>query len=182
LRRVFYWLLRRLADNDVILNMAEFALITKQVRHEIINNKSTFPFLRTEVGYVGFKRVGIDYIRQKRAYGKTHYNFIGMSAFAIGGILSSSTYLLRLAAFIGAGLLPLNIILLMVTWANGWIHAFPTLVTLDLMYLIFFMAVISVYLARIYKNGVGRPLFVVNWRNSTYHHPDYSLPNGGQSS
>lgn len=168
MREAFYWLLHQMGDNEVIMNMAEFALITKEVRKEILSNKSTYPFLRTEIGYAGFNRIGIDYIRQNRQHGKTHYNFWGMTAFAIGGILSSSTYLLRLSAFLGIVLLPLNLIFLILNLLVSFGKAFETIVTLDLMYLVFFLAVLSIYNARIYKNAVQRPIFIVDWKQSIF--------------
>lgn len=167
-RRFFYWILQKLGDHEVIMNMAEFALITEEVRREIINNKSTFPFLRTEIGYVGFNRIGIDYVRQARKHGKTHYNLWGMTVFAVGGILSSSTYLLRMSAFIAAILLPVNVFLLIAELANIWDKALEVLVGMDMIYLVFFMAVLNIYAARIYKNGVQRPSYIVDWKNSIY--------------
>ena len=166
MRNLFYWILHRFGDYEVVMNMAEFSLITRNVRREILNNKSTFPFLRTEIGYSGFRRIGIDYVRQSRRHGKTHYNFLGMAAFAIGGILSSSTFFLRLSAFIGMFLLPANLILLFLDLTEKYSKAFEILVTLDLMYLVFFMAVLSIYSARIYKDGVQRPIFIVDWKYS----------------
>lgn len=166
MRNFFYWLLHKLGDYEIVMNMAEFSLISQNVRREILNNKSTFPFLRAEIGYSGFSRIGIDYTRQSRRHGKTHYNFMGMSAFAIGGILSSSTFLLRLAAFIGIFLLPANLVLLIFTLTERFSKAFEILVTVDLMYLVFFMAVLSIYNARIYKDGVQRPVFIVDWKYS----------------
>jgi polyisoprenyl-phosphate glycosyltransferase len=166
MRNLFYWLLHKLGDYEVVMNMAEFSLISQNVRREILNNKSTFPFLRTEIGYSGFNRIGIDYVRQSRLHGKTHYNFLGMSAFAIGGILSSSTFLLRMSAFIGMVLLPANMILLFLDLMAIYNKAFNILVTADLMYLVFFMAVLSIYNARIYKDGVQRPIYIVDWKYS----------------
>ncbi|HEX2908715.1 MAG TPA: glycosyltransferase family 2 protein [Phototrophicaceae bacterium] len=168
MRTLFYWLLQKLADNETVMHMAEFALIDRRVRQEIISNKSTFPFLRTEIGYAGFKRLGLPYLRQQRLQGKSHYNFLGMTVFAIGGILSSSTYLLRAAAYSAIILLPLNFVLLILEMGDIWGRAFEMLVSLDLMYIIFFLAVLSVYTARIYKNGVQRPTFIVDWKLSTY--------------
>jgi polyisoprenyl-phosphate glycosyltransferase len=166
MRNLFYWILHKFGDYEVIMNMAEFALITRSVREEILNNKSTFPFLRTEIGYSGFNRVGIDYIRQSRQHGKTHYNFLGMTAFAVGGILSSSTFFLRLPAFLGMVLLPLNLILLVLDLTERYSKGFEILATLDLMYMVFFIAVLSIYNARIYKDGVQRPIFIVDWKYS----------------
>lgn len=168
MRRLFYWLLRRVGDNDVVMYMAEFALITRTVRELIIRNLSTFPFLRTEIGYVGFERLGVPYVRQPRRHGKTHYNLIGMTVFAIGGILSSSTFLLRLAAYLGVGVLAAN---LLAAIAMMWVAEQPVFqwaVLLDLSYVVFFLAVVSVYVARIYKNGVRRPVFIVDWSRSAF--------------
>lgn len=170
-RRIFYWILQKLGDHEVVMNMAEFALITEEVRREIIGNKSTFPFLRTEIGYVGFNRIGIDYVRQARKHGKTHYNLWGMTVFAIGGILSSSTYLLRISAFIAAILLPANVLLLIAELSNAWEKALEIMVGIDMLYLVFFMAVLNLYAARIYKNGVQRPTYIVDWKNSIFKDP-----------
>lgn len=165
-RNLFYWLLNKVGDHEIIMNMAEFGLITKDVRQEILNNKSTFPFLRTEISYAGFNQIGINYIRQARQYGKTHYNFWGMAQFAVGGILSSSTFLLRLSAFIGAVLVLLNALAIFFEITNFVNKAFEVIVILDFMYLVFFMATISIYIARIYKNGVQRPIFIVDKRHT----------------
>jgi len=165
-RNLFYWVLNKMGDHETIMNMAEFALITKEVREEILDNQSTFPFLRTEISYAGFNRIGVDYVRQARQYGKTHYNFWGMAQFAIGGILSSSTFLLRLSAFIGITLLSLNILVLFIAMTNAIDRAFKFMVLTDLMYLIFFVSVLSVYTARIYKNGVQRPVFIVDQKHT----------------
>ena len=167
-RNLFYWLLNKMGDHEIIMNMAEFSLINKEVRQEILSNKSTFPFLRTEISYAGFNRVGIDYIRQARRYGKTHYNFLEMAQFAVGGILSSSTFLLRLSAFLGVGLIPLNLLCLILDLTNTLSKGFEILVTIDLMYLVFFIAMLSIYTARIYKNGVQRPIFIVDWKYSIF--------------
>lgn len=165
-RNLFYWVLNKMGDHEIIMNMAEFALITKEVRQEILNNKSTFPFLRTEISYAGFNRIGLDYIRQARRSGKTHYNFWGMAQFAVGGILSSSTFLLRLSAFMGITLLFLNILVLFIELTNAINKAFEFIVLTDLMYLIFFVAILSIYTARIYKNGVQRPVFIVDHKHT----------------
>ena len=36
------------------------------------------------------------------------------------------------------------------------------------MYIVFFLAILSIYSARIYKDGVNRPVFIVDWKYSIY--------------
>ncbi len=165
-RRLFYRILRYTGDTEIILDMAEFALITSEVRDHVIDNASTFPFIRTDIAYAGFERKGILYDRQKRVRGETHYNLIGMTAFAIGGILSSSTYLLRLAAYAALALFPVNLVLGVISIFLDALWAFELLVMIDLLYLVSFVAVIALYVARIYKNGMGRPVFIIDWKKS----------------
>lgn len=168
-RRVFYRLNRFMADNEVILDMAEFSLISAHVRDAMVDNQSTFPFLRTEIGYSGFRRIGIPYDRQARIVGNSHYNLFRMTAFALGGILSSSTFLLRLGAYVAPPLLLANVLLaaLDVFTGSGGSRGFRLAVLLDLMYLIAFVAVLCIYQARVYKDGVNRPVFIVDWRRSS---------------
>jgi dolichol-phosphate mannosyltransferase len=164
-RKIFYYLNRQVADSEIVVWMAEFAMMTKQVRNAILAPKTTFPFLRAEMGYVGFQRVGIPYLRAKRMHGKSHYNFWRMTRFAIGGILSSSTFPLRfvlyLAAFVGV-MFPL------VVWGMklSLETAAYTAVFVGLYFLLMSMPFIALYLARAYKNGVARPIFVVDWTKS----------------
>jgi dolichol-phosphate mannosyltransferase len=158
--------------------MAEFSLLTAHVRDVMVDNRSTFPFLRTEVGYAGFERKGILYERERRICGKSKYNFLRMTQFAVAGILSSSTFLLRLAAYLAPGLLLLNLVLLGLDLWDGYDKAFRLLVAGDLMFLVFFTTAVCVYLARVYKNGVDRPVFIVDWSKSALDPPAATAPEG----
>lgn len=165
LRKAFYRLNRLIADSDIILDMAEFFLISASVREAILDNASTFPFLRSEVAYVGFKCKGIPYKRQPRAAGKSHYNLLRTVKFGVAGILSSSTMPLRLSAYLFLPLAMVNAFVLLGSGAQI-VRGFQVLVVVDFLFVAFFLAVISIYLARTYKNVVRRPLYVVDWRHS----------------
>ena len=166
LRNFFYHLLRMCADADIILYMAEFALISSHVCDAIISNKNTFPFLRAEIGFVGFSRFGVPYDRQPRVMGKTHYNLFSMVSFAVAGLLTSSTFLMRLAAYIFPFFALLNLALLVADLFLDYSSAFKTLVAMDFIYVTFFLTMYGVYLARIYKNVTGRPIFIIDPKHS----------------
>lgn len=166
MRNLFYKILRFTADTDIILNMAEFGLIADYVRDQIINNKNTFPFLRTEIAYSGYQRFGIEYKREKRIAGETHYNFWRMTIFALGGILSSSTFPFRLAVYMFPLVCLFNIGMLAGDIFLGG-YFFKTLIVSDILYINLLLATHGIYLARIYKNGLDRPLYIVDWRLSS---------------
>jgi dolichol-phosphate mannosyltransferase len=165
LRRLFYRLNRLIADSDIILDMAEFCLMTSAVRDAVLDNRSTFPFVRADVAAAGFARTGIPYDRGPRIAGESHYSLRRMTVFAVAGILSSTTFPLRAALYALAVVLPANI-----TWfvarAFGTETGFQAVVVLDLLYLCTFLAFACLYLARTYRNGIGRPVAIIDWRAS----------------
>ena len=160
-RKLFYKLNRRVADSDIVMWMAEFSMITRQVRDAIIEPHSSFPFLRAEMGYVGFERVGIPYFRAKRAHGASHYNFAGMTRFAVAGILSGTTFPLRLSLYVAAAIgvgYPVLVWLLRLS-VEGAVQLANIL---TLYFLLITIPFIALYLGRSYKNGVARPVFVID--------------------
>lgn len=161
IRRLFYRLTRSIADESFVLDMAEFALITAEVRNAIIDDDNSFPFIRASTGRVGFRRKNIPYKRHRRIAGTTHYNFWRMSVFAVAGILSSSTFLLRLPAYCFPfwllGMLALGIAQAVVPGPA----IFASLVTLGFAFCGLTLVCISIYVARVYKNGLNRPNFIV---------------------
>ena len=170
-RRLFYRVLKLMADADVIVDMAEFCLTSSHVRDVIISNRNTFPFLRTEIGYAGFSRYGIPYDRQPRMGGRTHYNLWAMVLFGVGGILSSSTFPMRFAAYVFPFIGLINVVSLFLELSGSLPGALELLVVFDIMYIISLLTVHGLYLARVYKNDVARPVFIVDSQLSHTNRP-----------
>lgn len=169
IRKMFYRILKMMADTEIILDMAEFSLFSSTIRDYIISNKNTFPFIRAEIGYVGFSRYGIEYKRQTRVSGKTKYNIWGMILFGAGGILSISTAPMRLAIYVYPLIVLFNVTLLILDLLYSHITIlFKMLVALDILYVIFLLSVFGLYIARIYKNSLGRPVTIIDWRRSYF--------------
>lgn len=169
-RKLFYRFTRVIADADFILDMAEFSLFTRRMRDQVVLNQTGYPFIRAELAYLGFKRHGIPYARQRRIAGESHYSFMRMTQFAVGGILSSSTFPLRILFYICFPLAILDMLAGLVALA------FPinlqALAMWNLSFLVFAGGTIGIYAARIYKDGLRRPPFVVDWANTTLKTPD----------
>ncbi len=160
-RRLFYYLNKFVADAEIVVWMAEFSMMRHVVRDAILVPKTTFPFLRAEIGYVGFTRVGVPYVREPRMFGQSHYNLWRMTTFAVAGILSSSTFLLRLVLYVGAALAVLFPLVVLAFHLDLVRAASVAAITL-FYFLLLAVPTLSLYLARTYKNGVGRPIFVVD--------------------
>jgi len=171
LRKLFYRIVHSIADEDFILYMAEFALLTGEVRDAIIRDRSSFPFIRSSIARVGFNRIGIPYKRQRRIGGHTHYDFLQMTIFAIAGTLAASTLALRLPIYLFPFWLVLTGVLgaIQIQTGNPWIFLANLLLACG--YLGGTLAFIALYVARTYKNGLGRPNYIIH-RRYTHLQPD----------
>jgi dolichol-phosphate mannosyltransferase len=176
-RKFFYRVNKMIADSDILVDVAEFCLMTAEVRDAVSSALSTFPFIRAEVAHYGFQRTGIKYDRGQRVGGASHYNVYGMTRFAIAGILTSTTVPLRLSLY-GLPFLFLSNGLLWWLEASGrWGMGFETLVAIDLLYIATALAFVALYTGRNYRNVVGRPIAVVDFRRSALDLPPEKSPN-----
>ena len=165
-RRIFYYLNRSIADSEIVVWMSEFAMITRQVRDIVLVPKTTYLFLRAEIAYAGFSRIGIAYRRAARTSGKTHYNVWNMSRFAVSGFLAGSTFPLRLILYV-AVVVAILFPLVAVVGGLGVSGATALASMATLYFALFALSLMAMYLARTYKNGVARPLFIVD-QGKTY--------------
>lgn len=165
-RKMFYRFTRAIADEHIILDMAEFALITAEVRDAIIQDRNSFPFIRASIARIGYRRIGIPYKRQARVAGESHYNLARMTVFAVAGILSSTTLPLRLPIY----LLPpwIMVIIALGYWhaKSGETWAFTGIMVLFALYVGTAVSFMAIYVARIYKNTLGRPNYYIDRRSS----------------
>ncbi|MCX5788591.1 MAG: glycosyltransferase family 2 protein [Elusimicrobia bacterium] len=160
-RWAFYWIQRQIADGPAILWMAEFSMFTRSVRDAILASKTTFPYLRIEMANVSLRMEGVRYRREERCHGTSHYNLPRLAKFAIAGFLSSSTFPLRFIGYLSilmASLFALNTIALRLdlksAGALAGLYAFA--------YLLMSVPMISLYVARTYKNVTARPVYFVD--------------------
>lgn len=158
--------MRFLADEEIILDMAEFSLIPNEVREAIIPDTSSFPFIRVSIGRVGFRRKGIPYRRDKLLAGESYYNIWRMVLFAVVGVLSASTWLLRVVTYCFPIWLIAMTTLGVVSISGSAPWAFVALVVLGFAYCGAALSFMSIHLALVYKNTLGRPHAFLNKKRS----------------
>jgi polyisoprenyl-phosphate glycosyltransferase len=167
LRKLFYRFTKLIADYRFYLDMAEFSLLSQEVIDSIKNNNSSYPFIRNEIAYAGFSVKPIPYKRNKRLIGKSNYNFFGMMRFAIAGILTASTFPLRINLW-------LSMLLLIINLTIGSLYYLDLLdfklilfiLILQFNLLFFSVSFISLYLSRVYKDLISRPRYIIDKDNS----------------
>lgn len=167
--KLFYRLLNLITDElEIIPDSADFRLMDTKVVHYIKEFREKDRFLRGIISMVGFKKAVVEYKEDKRLSGYTKYNLKKMFSFAIKGIVSFSTFPLRLAIYVG-----LIISILSIMYAL-WITYYKLVYGISsgiasVIVGVFFMAgiqliflgVIGRYIASIFDEVKGRPLYCV---------------------
>lgn len=67
----FYYVLNKLAYIQIPMNAGEYSLVDRTVIRELLALEEYDYYLRCLRAYVGFKQVGIDYVRDARAHGRS---------------------------------------------------------------------------------------------------------------
>lgn len=166
---LFYRLMRRITKVEIPLDAGDFRLIDRKVLKVLGDIRETHRFMRGLTSWVGFKQAQVLYSRQARLAGETHYPFFKMLRFALDGITSFSHQPLRWVTLSGlASFLVSLIIGFWVLWVKifnpqavrGWTSLMVLVLFLGGVQLIA-MGVIGEYLARIFDEVKGRPLYVI---------------------
>lgn len=159
LRKLYYRIVHFIADHEFVKDMAEFSLFDNQVKEIILKNNNNSPFIRTEIGFAGFERYGIEYKREKRIAGKSNY-FITSPNFVIASIISTTSFPLRLIAYAN--------ILIFIYYILHYFFIPNLIFNSDLLLIILMLefGILAVYNARIYKNQISRPIFIIDHKNS----------------
>jgi dolichol-phosphate mannosyltransferase len=99
--RGFYRVLAAMSEVPIPKNAGDFSLIDRSVVYWILQCQERDAFLRGLRAFVGFKQVGVDYLRPERLFGTSTNNWIKNIGWAKKGIFSFSRIPLHLLTALG---------------------------------------------------------------------------------
>jgi len=167
---VFYRFLNYMTETDIPADTGDFRLMSRKVVDSFKQMRERHRFVRGMVPWLGFKSAALEYDRTERFAGETKYPLRKMLAFATNAILSFSSKPLTLAIRLGAVTICLGV-------AGGfymlYLKLFTTTpvpgVTAILLSIVLFsgmqillIGVVGEYIARIFEEIKGRPLYLVS--------------------
>ena len=169
--KLFYKTLNALSDVEIPDDTGDFRLVDRKVVETINSLPEHNKFLRGLFSWVGYKQYSFEYERQKRFSGKTKYSLSKMVKLALDGIVSFSTKPLKIVGLLGIIALILSGLVILYTllsfifkWNHltaGWASIMITTTFFSGVQLISFW-IMSEYIARIYDESRGRPLYIID--------------------
>jgi dolichol-phosphate mannosyltransferase len=169
LTKVFYRLLSKLNTEPVPENVSDFRLVSKPVYETLNKMPEKHRMMRTMWGWIGFKSIGLPFVRPPRFGGQSTYKLGRNIGFAVHGILASSVTPLKVIPIFGLTVSALSFVLLTILtirWVGFGVPfpGFGTIVAITLGsfgVLFLFLGIMSEYIGMIFEEVRQRPHYVV---------------------
>jgi glycosyltransferase involved in cell wall biosynthesis/putative flippase GtrA len=182
---MFYRLMQKMTEIPIPLDTGDFRLMDRKVVDSLKQLQEHHRFIRGLVSWVGYKQIGIPYVRAERFAGETKYPLRKMIKFAIDGITSFSFKPLQMATKLGIyssllGFIGVLLILYLRLFTQQTIQGWTSLMVVILFMggiQLFMLGIIGEYLGRIYDEVRDRPLYLVK---SKTNFADSSAPSKSQ--
>jgi len=169
LRGLYYKVLRRLSDVELIEHFTGFGLYDRQVVEVLRGIEDHYPYLRGLIADIGFESAKITYHQPTRKRGITKNNFYTLFDIAMLGLTSYTKVPLRLATIFGFGCSALSLavalayfIYKLLFWKSFTLGVAPLIIGLFFFASVqlFCLGVIGEYIGAVHTQVLKRPLVV----------------------
>lgn len=166
---LFYNLLHRMADIEQPVDVGDFRLVDRKALDAFLQMRESNRYVRGMFSWIGFRQVAVPYTRASRHAGRSKYPLRKMLRFASDGIIGFSTAPLRLAlaaglllaiVAVGYGVVAISLKLAGLPYVPGYASLLVTITFLSGVQLTV-IGMVGQYVARIYDEARGRPLYLV---------------------
>lgn len=167
--RMFYKVINRISDADIVDGARDFRLMKRQMVDAILAMPECNRFSKGIFGWIGFRTYWMPYENVERVAGETKWNFWKLFKYSLDGIVNFSQVPLVLASLGGIFLTLISFImigfiiirkLMFGDPVSGW----PSLVCI-ISFIggvqLFCIGIVGQYLAKMYLEVKNRPIFII---------------------
>lgn len=166
--RLFYKLINRMSDADIMDGARDYRLMTRRMTDAVLSLCERERFSKGIFGWVGYKTKWLPYENVERAAGKTKWSFRKLTKYAIGGIEDFSTAPLKYNTVLSVSTFFAAVAFAVfdIVWACTH-HTLGTLFVLLPVLLTLFSAlftglsVLGAYVKKIFYETKARPVYLV---------------------
>ncbi len=169
IKSAFYKIINKLAEVDFVNGASDFRLMKRAMVDAIISMSESQRFSKGIFSWVGFNTKYIPYEVKEREFGETKWSFKKLLKYAIDGIISFSTFPLKISTGVGIFTAVLSIVyLLFVIFKKLFfgidVPGYATIVVLMLFLggmQLFSLGILGEYISKIYIQSKNRPLYIL---------------------
>ncbi|MFM2486763.1 glycosyltransferase family 2 protein [Celerinatantimonas yamalensis] len=166
--KLFYKVYNQLSNNKIEENVGDFRLLSKGVVDRIIQLGDYELFMKGVYNIVGGTCAIVEYTREPRVKGVSNFSPFKLLGFAVGSLLSSSIFPLRIWLYLGVSLFFPSFFLLLVVFIKWLFTAHlmmsSTYLISDIIVMFSGVQLLSIgilgeYLWKIYNQSLNRPRY-----------------------
>jgi len=167
---VFYRMMGKISDSNVMNGARDFRLMTRQVVDAVISLEESERFSKGIFGWVGFKTKWLPFENVERVAGKTKLPFFSSLMYAFKGIVAFSTVPLAISSVLGllccfGAVVYTVVVILRQIIEGGAVSGYPSMMSILLFgfgFMFLMLGIIGQYLAQIYLEIKNRPKFIIH--------------------
>ena len=167
--RMFYRIINRLSDADIVDGARDYRLMRRRMVDAILALPEYNRFSKGIFGWVGFKTKWLEYVNVERVAGETKWSFWKLFLYSLEGIVAFTTAPLALASLMGIAFCALAFVMIVFIIVRTLLFGDPTSGWPSLVCIIFLcsgvqlfcMGVLGQYLAKTYMEVKHRPVYIV---------------------
>ncbi len=171
--KLFYKIINRISDADIMDGARDFRLMKKEMVEVIIQMSEYNRFSKGIFGWIGFRTCWLSYNNVERAAGKTKWSFWNLFKYSIDGIINFSQVPLTLASWSGIILTIISFFVVLFIIIRKLLFGDPVAGWASLVCIITFiggiqlfcMGIMGQYLAKMYLEEKKRPHYIISKTN-----------------
>ena len=168
-KSAFYKVINKITDVDFVNGASDFRLLKRTMVDAILEMTEYHRFSKGIFSWVGFNTKYIPYTVEERQFGETKWSYGKLFKYAFDGIVSFSTFPLKLATGVGlltafASIIYLFVVVLQKLIFGIDVPGYATIVVLVLFLggmQLFCLGILGEYLSKIYVQVKNRPIYIL---------------------
>ncbi|MGT2934430.1 glycosyltransferase family 2 protein [Streptococcus castoreus] len=167
--RLFYALVKRVSDTEMVDGVRDYRLMTRQVVDSILELGEVNRFSKGIFSWVGYRVAYISFDNRKRQHGKSSWNFWSLFNYSLDGFINFSEMPLTIATWTGTLSFLVSILaiffivirkLLFGDPVSGWASTVSIILFMGGIQL-FCMGIIGKYISKIFLETKKRPVYII---------------------
>lgn len=176
--RMFYQVINRISDADIVDGARDFRLMNRAMVDAIVGMKEYNRFSKGIFGWIGFRTYWMAYENVERVAGETKWNFWKLFKYAIDGIINFSQAPLSVASWFGIIMTFVAFVMMVFVFVRklmfgdpvaGWASTICIIIFIGGIQL-FCLGIMGQYIAKTYMETKKRPHYIIaesslnNWK------------------
>ena len=171
--RMFYRIINRISDADIVDGARDFRLMKRDMVDAIVTMSEYNRFSKGIFGWVGFNTYWLPFRNVERAAGQTKWSFWGLFKYSIDGIINFSQTPLSIASVMGLVFMMISFLAIVFIVVRRLLFGDPVAGWASMVCFILFMGglqlmctgIVGQYLSKTYLEVKHRPHFIISKTN-----------------